>query len=443
MKSLLARLSLGLGISLVVLFVLQWWVVNTAVRSLTEKYVVSRLEHDADAILAMAKFSPDGEFEFDSHRYDPIYHIPFSGHYYVLQTDGQRLRSRSLWDQDFPKFAESDEPQYLSGPEGQKLLVLMRDYTKQGHRLRVAVGEDMNPSLEQLNAFKQRYALLSLVVMLLVILFQGAIAKRSLRPLGLVIDDMQRLERGEAAELREDVPNEVRPLVKEFNRLLQVMRERLERSRSALGNLAHALKTPLTVLVRLEDSEAIQQQPELHRQLKEQSDMMRQIIDRQLKRARLAGSSTPGLSFDPANELQGLVGILKQIYADRSLNISLDIPAGKLFAGDREDMLELFGNLLENACKWAKQEVRLTVYDVPGLVVTVEDDGPGCPPELRAQLDQRGHRLDEATAGHGLGLAIVRDIVEYYQGSLVFSESELFGGFKVDVALPGRMNQNG
>ena len=150
MKSLLSRLSLGLGISLVALFILQWWVVNTTVRSLTESYVIARLEHDADAILAIAKFASDGSFEFDSHRYDPIYHIPFSGHYYLLQSNGQRLRSRSLWDQGFPSFEDSHEPQYLSGPEGQKLLVLVRDYTKQGHQLKIAVGEDMNPLLKQL-----------------------------------------------------------------------------------------------------------------------------------------------------------------------------------------------------------------------------------------------------------------------------------------------------
>lgn len=301
------------------------------------------------------------------------------------------------------------------------------------------MAEDMSPLLLHLNEFKQRYAVLSLIVMLLVILFQAAIAKRSLRPLGLVIDDMKRLEIGEATELREDVPNEIRPLVKEFNNLSQIMRERLERSRTALGNLAHALKTPLSVLVRLKDKEVLKQQPQLHQQIYDQTNQIRQIIDRQLKRARLAGASAPGLCFEPEKEFQGLVEILNQIYQERGLNIQLDIPQDKLFSGDREDMLELFGNLLENACKWARQHVLLTVYDAPGLVVSVEDDGPGCPPEVREQLDQRGRRIDESTVGHGLGLAIVRDVVEYYQGSLVFGQSEKLGGFRVDVVLPGRV----
>lgn len=315
----------------------------------------------------------------------------------------------------------------------------MRDYRKGGHDLRIAVAEDMSPLLEQLEHFGQRYALMSLLVLCIVLALQAIIAKFSLRPLRLVIDDMRRLEKGELAALREDVPAEIHSLVREFNRVSQLMRERLERSRTALGNLAHALKTPLTVMVRLEDSEAVQQQPELQRQLQEQTDTMRQIIDRQLKRARLAGVSMPGLSFEPAQEFQSLVEILNQIYAERGIRIQLEIPAHKSFAGDREDMLELFGNLLDNACKWAVKEVLLIVYEEPGLVVSVEDDGPGCPAELRQQLDQRGHRLDETTLGHGLGLAIVRDIVEHYQGSLVFNESTELGGFRVDVRLPGRV----
>jgi len=438
LKSLLARLSLGLSLSLIVLFVLQWWIVNTAARSLAESYVVSRLDHDAESILANITFTPEGMIEFDAGHYNPIYHMPFSGHYYLLQSGAQLQRSRSLWDQEFSAYDLTDELQYLSGPESQRLLMIVREYYKHGHEIRVVIAEDMNPLQQQLSQFGQRYALLSLVVMVLVILLQAGIAKRSLRPLGLVIDDMKRLEVGEIAELREDVPDEVRPLVKEFNNLLQLMRLRLERSRSALGNLAHALKTPLTVMVQLQECELLQQQPQLQGRFRDQTNQIRQIIDRQLKRARLAGISTPGLSFEPAKEFEGLALILRQIYADRGLQIDLDIPANHSFAGDREDMMELFGNLLDNACKWAGQRVLLTVYDKPGLVVSVQDDGPGCAPELRQQLDQRGQRLDESTAGHGLGLAIVRDIVEHYRGSLVFGQSNLLGGFRVDVALPGK-----
>lgn len=438
MRSLLARLGLGLGLSLLALFVLQWSLGSAALRSVTEEYVVSRLEHDAENLLASISFDARGDINFDAQRGDAIYHIPFSGHYYVIQHGQQRLRSRSLWDESFPEFLSTRTPQYLQGPQAQQLLVIVRDFTKQGQALRIVLGEDMTPLLQQLEQFRQRYAVIGVVVMALLLLLLAFIAKRSLRPLDWVIDDVRRLERGEISRLREAVPTEVHPLVREFNRLLQVMQDRLERSRASVGNLAHALKTPLTVLVRLADIEELQQQPQLRRQLRQQTDTMRQIIERQLKRARLAGVSTPGLSFEPAREFQALAPILQQIYADGELEIELRIPPDKIFAGDREDMLELFGNLLDNACKWARSRVRVTVAEGPGLAVTVEDDGPGCPPEQRQQLDQRGRRLDETTAGHGLGLAIVRDIVEHYQGSLEFGQSEALGGFRVDVRLPGR-----
>ena len=438
MKSLLGRLGLGLSLSLILLFGGQWWLVNAAVKDVAEEYVVTRLGHDSESILAAISFSDQGGVILDQALVDMIYQTPFSGHYYLVKSKQQQLRSRSLWDKDFPAFNHVEVSQHLSGPDGQSLLVIVRDYRKAGHDLSIAIAEDMSPQLEDLEHFGQRYALMSLLVLIVVLALQATIAKISLRPLRLVIDDMRRLELGELSALREEVPAEIHSLVREFNRLSQLMRERLERSRAALGNLAHALKTPLTVLVRLEDSPTLQQQPEVQRQLKDQTETMRQIIDRQLKRARLAGTSMPGLHFEPAKEFSGLVDILNQIYAERGIKIRLNIPAHKSFAGDREDMLELFGNLLDNACKWAKQNVLLTVHNGAGLEISVEDDGPGCPAELRQELDQRGRRLDETTIGHGLGLAIVRDIVEHYQGKLVFGQSEKLGGFRVDVSLPGR-----
>jgi signal transduction histidine kinase len=438
-KSLLSRLSLGLGLSLVLLFAAQWWIVDVVVKSLTENQIVTRLEHDTESILAAAEFSEQGKLQIEDEHINLIYQRPFSGHYYSLKVDQEKtLFSRSLWDKQFPVYREVSEPQHLVGPDNQTLLAIMRDYFKEGHKLHIVVAEDISPLLQQLDHFEKRYAVLSMLMLLFVLALQAVIARVSLRPLKLVIKDMKQLEMGEIARLREEVPEEVRPLVREFNQLLQLMRERLDRSRAALGNLAHALKTPLTVLTRLEDSDELQQYDQVRRQLRDQTGEMRQMIERQLKRARLAGASTPGLHFEAVKELEGLAQILRQIYGERGIDIDLNLPDAKVYPGDREDMLELFGNLLDNACKWAANRVRVTVTESPGLSITIEDDGPGCPRELRQELAQRGRRLDESTAGHGLGLAIVRDIVENYQGELSFGESEALGGFRVDVTLPGR-----
>ena len=316
--------------------------------------------------------------------------------------------------------------------------MLSQRFHKQRREIVITVAEDMTPLEDDLHEFQLHYTLTTLVVLFVVVILQSLLLKRGLHPLEQVRDDVVRLEQGEVLRLREEVPREVRPLVVEFNRLLELMQQRLNRSRTALGNLAHALKTPLTVLVRLADSEAMQSQPELQAQLREQSGKIRQLLDYQLKRARLAGASAPGWQFRLHEELTPLVETLQRIYADKHLTIEMKLPQGKLFAADREDLLELFGNLLDNACKWAVQRVALTVVESEGLEFTLEDDGPGAPAELRDQLTQRGVRLDESTLGHGLGLAIVKDIVDQYGGEIRFDQSQALGGFFVQVTLPGR-----
>jgi signal transduction histidine kinase len=316
--------------------------------------------------------------------------------------------------------------------------MLSQRFYKQGHNIVITVAEDMSPMTHELHEFQLRYTIITLLVLAVVVILQAWLLKHSLRPLRQVRDDVARLEQGEVLRLSESVPTEVQPLVVEFNRLLGLMQQRLSRSRTALGNLAHALKTPLTVLSRLADGEALQSQPEAQAQLRQQSDKIRQLLDYQLKRARLAGASAPGWQFRLSEELAPLADTLERIYADKQITIEMNLPQEQLFTADREDMLELFGNLLDNACKWASSLVLLTVSEGAGLMFTIEDDGPGAPAELRNQLTQRGVRLDESTLGHGLGLAIVKEIVDQYDGTIRFDQSPRLGGFMVQVALPSR-----
>ena len=262
--------------------------------------------------------------------------------------------------------------------------------------------------------------------------------RSGLRPLKDVRDEVRALEQGELRKLSTAVPLEIAPLVAEINRLLQMLNSRLQRSRNALGDLAHELKKPLTVLRQLEQESAIISHPETQRALESQTRIMQQIVDRQLKRARLAGEGPVSTYFDIAKDVPALIDALQSIYREKNLHIETLLPKPSTSFIDREDMLELLGNLLDNACKWAQRQGRLTINtdnDTEGLV---EDDGPGVNDDALSQLSQRGKRLDESVEGHGLGLAIARDIVSHYNGTLEFGRSDLLGGFYVRIQLPQR-----
>ena len=434
--SLLGRLGIGLTISLVVLFVVQWWLVSVIVKKVSEDYIISRLVHDADALLIALTVLPDGHLELDSKRIDAIYHQPFSGHYFQISSGSQLIRSRSLWDQTLKPPRNLDGTLHFIGPQAQPLLAMRYKYTKHKTPIELVIAEDLTPLHQGMGYFEMRYAAVSLLLLFIIMSVQVWVVRRSLKPLDQVREDIKHLETGDATQVCEKgVPREIQPLVLEFNRLLDVMQQRLSRSRTALGNLAHSLKTPLTVLSRLTDSEELEGCAKTRAQLDQQTTKIRQLLDYQLKRARLAGSSAPGWQFRLNEELQPLADTLQHMYADKHLSIELNIPDDKVFSGDREDLLELFGNLLDNACKWAKHRVLLSVNASAGLVFVIEDDGPGCPAEKCHELLRRGKRLDESSLGHGLGLAIVKDIVEQYQGTIHLGKSPLLGGFQVSVAL--------
>ena len=425
-------------ISLVLLFILQALVVGLSIQQLSENRIASRLTHDTESILAAIAFEMDGVV-VDGTRVDPIFSRPFSGHYFVVNAPGQRIRSRSLWDQDLVLDPTPGVDRWHApGPRDQDLLVVERTYVREGIPVTIAVGEDLTPLQGETSRVKMRYGLVWLASLMLLIAVQRWIVASTLRPLQGVREDMAALERGDVGQLRETVPGEVRPLVSAFNHLMSVMTQRVQRSRNAMGNLAHALKTPLTLLMQLADRPDVRALPEVARHLTQETDKIAHLMERELKRARMAGAATPGQRVAFADEIGPLAEALKRVYADKALRIDVVIPPGASFSGDREDLLELFGNLLDNACKWAAGRVLFEVADVTGLVVNVEDDGPGCADGELATLTARGVRADESAPGHGLGLAIAREVADSYGGTLTLGRSERLGGFLARVTLPSR-----
>lgn len=438
MQSLKGKLGVGLALSLTAIIALQWWLASYTLHEVTEEYIRERLQQDVDMLLAAVNFDETGQLDLKLEQQTYFDDRPFSGHYYRIDTATTVLRSPTLWDQDLPVAGAAPGQQQrerITGPLDQPLLVLVQGFRKQGHDVSITVGEDLTVIEQRITAFQRSYLLLSVVFLILLLFLQRLLIGRALAPLAGVQEDLQGLARGETTAVRENVPVEIQPLVREVNRLLRLLSQRVDRSRRMVGNLAHALKTPLTVLTRTAEHPDLEGLPELREQLATQTEAIRERLERELSRARLAGSANTGARFNPGEDLPALLELLRTIYAERGIRLTLHGSNTSPWPAEREDMLELAGNLIDNACKWARSKVVVTVLAPPQFGLNVEDDGPGCPPDLRDNLAERGLRLDEQREGHGLGLDIVRDIVEHYDGELELTESSL-GGLRARIVLP-------
>ncbi|MCA1804359.1 MAG: hypothetical protein LC646_03200 [Xanthomonadaceae bacterium] len=440
MKSIQTRLNLGLGLYLVITFLVIGLAGSHGMRLLVEQWLITRLEHDAETLLISLSVDAQGQVALNPVFQDPIYHRPYSGHYYLVEGGGAQFRSRSLWDAEIeapPLTPGQVETLRMTGPQQQLLLVRVAGYEKSGMVFSITVAEDLSPLRDSVRRYQGFFLLFSALALISLLLLQRHMLRLGLQPLQDVGKQLRDLERGQRQALSEDVPEEIQPLVHQVNQLLRHLQQRVERSRNGLGNLAHALKTPLSVIRQLTERSPLDQYPELRQQLRDQVEALHRRVEAELRRARLAGGAYRGEAVELSEELPALVEVLRMAHRDRNLEIEANIAPQMRYFGDREDLLEVVGNLLDNACKWARGRVRLQVWHKGGLEIRVEDDGPGRNPEEREQLLHRGVRIDEqGVPGHGLGLAIVCEIVDALGGELHLGRSEALGGFQVDVRLP-------
>jgi len=255
-----------------------------------------------------------------------------------------------------------------------------------------------------------------------------------LRPLFALESEVASVRRGKAQRLAGRYPSELQPLAEELNALVEHNQEVVERQRTHVGNLAHALKTPISVMI----TEAAQRPGPLAELVTRQTDAMRQQVDHHLRRARAAARSQgPGERTSVAEVLDELARTMGRIFADTGVEIDWDADDDLYFLGERQDLLEIAGNAMENACKWGKRKVRVRV-DAAGperLTLIFEDDGPGLPPDRREEVLRRGVRLDERAPGSGLGLSIVDELARAYGGSVRLGDAAL-GGLRLEVDLP-------
>ena len=438
MRSVRSRLSIGLAVFLAALLLGQWLWLTFTIDRLIEKQVITRLQEETETLLAHIHIQSDGEIVLDSRRLSSSYQRAFSGLYFSIQSIDHQIFSRSLWDFDLTTPAlsiGSKATLYLQGPGEQPLMAVSAGYLKQGKQITITVAEDIAWMLEDKSHFQWTFTVLSLLGVLALLAFQFWIVRLALRPLNKAKQELKLLGQGEIEKIDEHAPDEIRPLLVELNRLMSSMVVKTRRSRQSLGNLAHRLKTQLTLLNQIADTEAMQHNSEGKQAIYSQTNEIKQIIDRELKRARVSGMTLPGKGVDINEMVTNLVDTLKRIYQDKELKISWRVDKQLRFHGDREDLLELLGNILDNACKWCESRIELEIYRDEGIYICVKDDGLGCHGDDLSALTQRGFRADEATPGSGLGLAIVFDIVESYEGTMHFSESQKWGGLQVDIHL--------
>ena len=435
MKSLQRQLQKNIAIVSIVVLLILLLITNLSTRSILTDFVSSRLELDAKRILDSLVVEAD-TFKVRWRQLNPVYNTPNSGHYYMVQHNDKKLFSPSLKETPVP-IIKSAEPTVLhdvSGPAEQHLIIWSKTFKKNNQMIIISVAENMNQLMQERKRFTLLFLAVGIIGFILMLFTLRLIIRRLFKHLDNSRQEIRQIAAGERQQLSEDVPTEIYPLVTEFNHSLSIMQQRMERSRNSLGNLAHALKTPLSLLMQQLENENIDPQ-----KAKNQAERIRQLTERELKRARMAGLGNTTQRFDPRNELPTLITVLKQAHQKEQLHINLSIGKDITVFGDREDMLELFGNLLDNACKWANQQVDISLLSENNVIkVMIEDDGTGIDPTKLESLTQRGTRIDESTEGHGLGLAISKDIVKLYGGSLHFKQAKTLSGLLVCVSLPSR-----
>lgn len=449
--SLAFRLIAGAALWSAIALLAGGLILSAIFRNSVERSFDGRLNVLLHSLLATTEVNEDGEIIRSRGLSETRFDLAYSGWYWQIWPVAPRpaLRSRSLFDQSLDLSpAEKTIRNEVGlkifdtiGPENQPLRVVERRVTLPDYDVPVSfavAGErsEMNVEIQSFNTWLFAAMAAMGAGLLVALLIQ---VRFGLRPLDRVRRSLAQIRTGRATKLEGDFPLEIEPLAEELNGLLEGNREVLERARTHVGNLAHALKTPLSVLT----NEARSHKDPFGETVSRMAMQMREQIDRHLARARMAAAANVLGAHTPVEPVIGRIArTLERIHAERGISIEVSCPSDAGFRGEAQDLEEVAGNLLDNACKWAEQHVRLTVTaegierkNRPFLLIAIEDDGPGLPESDRKTVLQRGTRLDETKPGSGLGLSIVTEIANLYGGELKLATSAM-GGLRAELYLP-------
>jgi two-component system sensor histidine kinase PhoQ len=441
--SLNTRLLLASSVVLAAFLGMTGLVLDNAFRASAETALRDRLQGHVYALLAASDLDARGQLQLPAELPDPRFSLIGSGLYAeVVDARGAPVwRSKSLLgvrlpfapppavgQRAFNQLTVDDQRPFLS-------LAFSVSWETGGNadqRYTYRVAESLAGLDAELRHFRRSLWGWLGAAALLLLLVQGAILRWSLAPLRRVAEELRAIETGLAQRLSGNYPRELRNLTDNLNGLLENAQSHLKRYRDALGNLAHSLKTPLAVLRGAVDSDV--NAAALRATAREQLAGMTRLIEYQLQRAATSGRTPLAAPVAIKPVAEGIVAALTKVYADKHVQITLEADAAVTFHGDVGDLTEMLGNLLDNAFKWCRRQIRVRLQrrSLPGslrpvLEITIEDDGPGIPDALKARVLERGERADTVVPGHGLGLAMVQDTVTLYRGQMTLQTSQLGG----------------
>lgn len=437
MKSIEKQLNLSLAASILLIFLIFWWLSVFTIHHLTEDYILTRLEHDTLSIEKHLNRTGQGKQlpQVDYDAINPIYAQPDSGHYFVIQFGDRFVKSRSL--SDYPLYLKKSShliSHYeTKGPAETTILVRRFVGHYQGQPMTLYVAEDHSPIQRTLKVFDIMVGLFALITLTLLYLSQRHLLRKGFKRLEPIQVALANLQKGEATQLDPaDYPSEVSDLISSLNQAILSASAQLQKSRQSNANLAHSLKTPLNLIYQLLEDPALAEHTELKATLKDQAQKIHARIESELQKARLASGTLSVQPFSLTEHLPDLVDSLQQLYPHMHFNLTETNRPGALLPMEKEDGFELLGNLLDNAAKFGRQHVYIEIQTLAQPTIIIEDDGPGVPSDQLEAIQTRGHRLDESVDGHGIGLSIVKQVADAYGITMQFDTSQ-HGGLKVTL----------
>jgi len=406
--------------------------------------LVNQLRFNIDTLSSATLDSSDPDFS-DIGVQDPRFTRAATGWYWVIRDEKDELLSTSgsavgmlLPRIDAPFDAENYRSAILEDEAGNRIRAIERATTSRNRVLHIMVTGNLDEVLASASDFRGQALIVLGAVGIALAIMSGIVARLALRPIGLLGTAIEKVREGEAESITGTYPREIAPLAEEVNELLRSNTQIIERARNAVGNLAHGLKTPLAVM---QNEAAAAKDDVLARVVTSESAKMTQLVSTYLDRARIASrTSVVGKKADATTVMLRLVRVMEKL--NKNITIAFKRPDASLpwFRGDEGDLEEMAGNLLDNACKWSGGVVAVTMFaerttSQTFLLIRIEDDGPGLTEEEAQKVLRRGVRLDEKTPGSGLGLDIVKELVDVYGGSLQLKRSVL-GGLLAELKLP-------